>query len=342
MPATRLVTLVLAAVATSLLVGATDSAARARPPLGTIAFLRFPPGAVDHDVGGPALFTIKGDGTHRLTPRGTRVLSYQWSPDGDSIAYVGWRGSLWIVRSDGENRQLLVGRSLLHCLGLSWSPDGTALAVVAGDPTDTRRSPARTRHLYIVPSHGGEPMRLPSTHVGYSPAWSPTGGEIAYDTAAGEIVVVRIDGTDERYMKGGGVPRWSPDGTSLVFAVSRYASIAIEDADGTDRHRLTDHAYNEYGEEWSPVGRKILYGREDREGIYVIDADGRHDRRVTSDSPIPAIWGALGWSPDGHSILYETDRTGSGDIYAIDVDGRNRVQVTDTPDIDFAPSWAPR
>jgi Tol biopolymer transport system component len=330
------------AVMTSVLVGATDSSASSVRREGTIAFLRFPPGALGHDAGGPSLFTIEANGTHlrRLTPRGWRVYSYEWSPEGNRIAYIGERGSLWTVRRNGSARQLLVGRSRLRCLGLSWSPDGTALAVVAQDPADVRRPP--TQHLYIVPTGQGELVRLPAVHVGFDTVWSPRGDEIAYDTGAGAIVVVRADGTNQRFMVGGGGPRWSPDGKSLVFGVSRYASIDVQDADGSNRHRLTDHAYNEYGEAWSPVERRILYGRENREGIYVIDADGRHDRRVTRDSPIPVGWEALAWSPGGRSIAYDTDRTGGGDIYLIDADGRNRVRLTSSADVDVAPSWAPR
>src|SRR5262245_31004782 len=347
----RLIGLVLVtAVSTGVLLGTADGSARSERRTGTIAFLRFPPGAFDHNVGGPSLFTVKADGTHprRLTPHGWRVYTYEWSPDGARIAFIGSGGSLWTVHRDGTGLRLLVGSSHLRSWGLSWSPDGTALAVAAEDPADPYWPQSRSRHLYIVPAGRGEPIRLPAGRaregrptVGFEPAWSPLGDEIAYDTAAGAIVVIATDGTNWRFMKGGG-PRWSPDGKSLVFAVSRYNSIAVQDADGSNRHRLTDHAYNEYGEVWSPVGRTILYGRENREGIYVIDADGRHDRRVTRDSPPEGGLPALAWSPDGRSIAYDTDRTGDGDLYLIGADGRNRAQLTNSADVDVAPSWAPR
>ena len=341
MPTIRLIGLVLMAAATAcVLLGPADGSARGERRAGTIAFLRFPPEALTHDVGGPSLFTIEADGTHvrRLSPSGWRIYAYEWSPDGIRIAFIGAHGSLWTVHRNGTGRRLLVGRSHLRCLDLSWSPDGTALAVVAQDPADANR--LSSHHLYIVPTGRGKPIRLPAVRVGYSPAWSPRGDEIAYDTGSGSIVVVQADGTRGRYLGGGGGPRWSPDGKSLVFAVSRYNSIAVQDADGGDRHRLTDHAYNEYGEAWSPVARRILYGRENREGIYVIDADGTDDHRLTRDSPPQIGWGALAWSPDGRSIAYETDRTGNGDLYVIGADGRDRVQLTSSDDLDLSPSWA--
>jgi Tol biopolymer transport system component len=105
---------------------------------------------------------------------------------------------------------------------------------------------------------------------------------------------------------------------------------------------VTTHAYTEYGEVWSPTGHRILYGRADGQGIYVIGSDGRDNRRVTRDSPPQAGWGALAWSPDGRSIVYDTGGNENTDLYVIGIDGRGKVRLTNTPDLDIAPSWVAR
>ena len=122
----------------------------------------------------------------------------------------------------------------------------------------------------------------------------------------------------------------------------RYDAIYVSDADGSNLHLVTSHAYNEYGFAWSPDGRSILYGRANREGIYVIGADGHNNHRLTRDSPTPTEFPALTWAPDGRSIAYETDRTGNGDIYAIGADGHNKVRLTNSAASDGSPSWEPR
>ena len=124
--------------------------------------------------------------------------------------------------------------------------------------------------------------------------------------------------------------------------VDRYAGIYVADADGSNLHLVTSHAYNEYGFAWSPDGRWILYGRANREGVYVIGADGRNNHRLTRDSPTPTLFPTLTWAPDGRSIAYETDRTGNGDIYLIGADGHNQVQLTSSPASDSVPAWQPR
>ena len=180
-----------------------------------------------------------------------------------------------------------------------------------------------------------------------SPAWSPQGGKIAYDSGGGGIWQISSSGGKAQWVigwtrerrTGFGGPQWSPDGTLLGLGHGRYNGIAVVRPDGTGLRYLTSHAYNEYGFAWSPDSRQILYGRENREGIYVIDADGRNDHRVTRDSPRPIGFGALAWSPDGRSIAYDTNRTGSGDIYLIDADGHHKARLTNSPDIDVAPSW---
>jgi Tol biopolymer transport system component len=344
------------AVAAVLLAFPTAGYTRASQKLaftGTIAFLRSPAGTPFDFSTGPSLYVVNADGSglRRLTPRGTPILTYAWSPDGELIAYIDARRlSLWLVRPDGSGpRRLLLPSSKLSSVGLSWAPDGTKIAITSPGPDANLRTASRGKlALYVVPVGGGRPARLPSGgHVGGGVAWSPRGDEIAYDGDGG-VAVIRPDGTGRRRIALGGGVQWSADGEQLAFGVAihlrsgvtdRYRAFGVADADGQNFHVVTTHAYNEYGVAWSPSGRRILYGRADGQGIYVIGSDGRNNRRVTRDSPPGAGWGALAWSPDGRSIVYTTGGTDDTDLYLIDVNGRGKFRLTGTPDTDIAPSW---
>ena len=325
---------------------------------GRIAFLRWAAGSPQDFSTGPGLFVVDADGTglRRLTPGGTSVFTYRWSPDGKLIAYIDERRlSLWLVRPDGTGRRLLLPTSQLSSVGLSWSPDGKDIAIVSPGPNANPRTAVCAKMaLYVVPIGGGKPVVVspPRRGIGCGVAWSPLGADIAYGDGGGVIgIISRNGGRSRLLLSGAGGPQWSPDGAMLGAAtlihlgqrrVDRYREITVVDADGSDPHVVTDHAYTEYPFAWSPDSRQILYGRQDRQGIYVIGADGHGDHRVTRDSPRPAVWGALAWSPDGRSIVYATDRTGNGDLYVIGADGHDRVRLTRTPDTDLAPSWAAR
>jgi Tol biopolymer transport system component len=144
---------------------------------------------------------------------------------------------------------------------------------------------------------------------------------------------------------------WSADGKQIAFATgapashgpepSNYRGIGVVDADGRHFHLATGNAYNEYPAVWSPKGHQLLYGRANKGGTYVIGSNGRNDHRVTSDSPTGSLWPALAWSPDGNSIVYATP-TGNGNLYILGADGHGKVDLTNTPDSDLAPSWVAR
>jgi Tol biopolymer transport system component len=352
----RLLAGAAAAVLVGVLVGAGASPAGSeRARAGTIAFLRGSSGAGTPDS---SLFTIRADGSglRRVTPLTTTVWSYAWSPNGRLIAYIDQRLSLWLVRPDGTGQRSLLPASTMSSVALSWSPDGKEIAVVSPGPDANPRAVACAKlALYVVPVAGGKPVRVspPRRGIGCGVAWSPLGGEIAYGDGGEVLGVISRSGGRPRLLlsSGVGAPQWSPDGKKLAAATVihlghlrtvRYRRITVVNADGSGRHVVTDHAYTEYPFAWSPNSRQILYGKQDRQGIYVIGADGRGDHRVTRDSPPEGGWGALAWSPDGGSIVYATDRTGEGDLYLIDADGRNRVRLTSSPDVDVAPSWSPR
>jgi Tol biopolymer transport system component len=290
-----------------------------------------------------------------LTPSGTSVFGYQWSPDGKRIAYIDMHYSLWLVRPDGTGRRLLLPGSRLSTLGMSWSPDGTAIAITSPGRNATLRNAWCTKlTLYVIPIDNGRVSRL---HGGAAcdVAWTPRGGEITYTPhgyGRGGAWAIRPDGTgDHRVSKVGSV-NWSADGRQLLFGVlihqaqtgtvDRYRAFGVVNTDGTNYHVVTTHAYTEYGEVWSPHGHQILYGRADQEGIYVIGSDGRRNHRVTRDAPPQASWGAFAWSPTGGSIVYTTGSTKNADLYLIGIDGRGKAQLTSTPDIDMAPTWVPR
>ena len=81
--------------------------------------------------------------------------------------------------------------------------------------------------------------------------------------------------------------------------------------------------------------------------IYVMNADGVNQRRLTNN---PAKDLAPSWSPDGKRIVFCSDRDGhvpegrvfhTSEIYVMDADGSNQLNLTNNPHDDRSPSWSP-
>ena len=326
------VVVILASVALAIAAGVFASAGEARSTgrVGTIAFLRLFDGFTsDPRVG---LFVVRADGSglHRVTPAGSTVWGYRWSPDGRWLAYIERAGSLWVVRPDGSGRRRLIDGTRLPVSGPEWAPDGKTIAVYD----------EASGAIYLVTLEGGTRRLLMSGDVG-DPKWSPRGDRIGWSTPSGGVWTIRPDGSDAKPLFGGRGGlwgfSWSADGLRIALTSN---SIYVSNADGSNLRRVT-RAYSKSPFVWSPDGQTILYGRTDSSGIHTIRFDGRKDFRVTHD-PIPnTSWETLSWSPNGRSIAYTSGPTGSSDIYLIDANGKNRLQLTGTPHVDNTPSWQP-
>lgn len=67
---------------------------------------------------------------------------------------------------------------------------------------------------------------------------------------------------------------------------------------------------------------------DDGEGLVPLTQNSHLDRMAS-------------WSPDGRYIAFISDRSGNMDVFRMDADGGNVLQITDTPEPEIHPYWAP-
>lgn len=142
-------------------------------------------------------------------------------------------------------------------------------------------------------------------------------------------------------------PDWSPDGTKIfyVWDVVGGGDIWLIDSDGIGPPTcIACESLMEYQPDWSPTGDKIVYARGiynyEPVNIWVMDQDGSNKQQLTfglADT-------APEWSPDGTKIAFTRKLNryeGYNQIYIMNSDGSNIVQLTFDDCHSGAPTWSP-
>src|SRR6266516_2142075 len=205
--------------------------------------------------------------------------------------------------------------------------------------------------IYVMNADGSNQTRLIDGEaldrhpIILSPAWSPDGTKIAFTASSnssyGYIYVMNADGSNPTRLSENQFdnrPAWTPDGTRIAFDSTRNGSweIWIMNADGSNQIQLTSSPFNGFNPAWSPDGTKIAFASDTR--IYVMNADGSDRKPFDGYDDYGPVW-----SPDGTKIAFTRlldDSFRSADIYVINADGSNPINLTSHPD-SGAPAWQP-
>jgi len=112
-------------------------------------------------------------------------------------------------------------------------------------------------------------------------------------------------------------PHWSPDGTQIVFEAHRSDKSTVGLVEGTV-------VVNEDSNK--------------KDGIWIVDTATGDERELVppdAENRNPA------WSPDGKYIIFSSNRDGDIEIFKIDSNGSNLLQLTENNSDDNYPVWSP-
>ncbi len=239
-----------------------------------------------------------GAGQSQLTHLRSIALSPRVSPDNSRVAFSGLvdsqRNPSWQILMYSLDLGRLV--NFPHFGGgnftPAWSSDSTKLAfsssMRSGDP-----------EIYSTDANGSSPKRLTASRGSdVAPVWNPkTNGQIAWVSGRNglpQIFIMDADGSNVQQITSEGYavsPSWSPNGQLLAFSWIRH-----------------------YGP-----------GAPGGQDLYIMDIASRQFVQLTHDARVNDF---PSWSPDGRHLVFQSNRSGSDQIWMMLADGTHQQQLT--------------
>jgi len=218
----------------------------------------------------------------------------------------------------------------------------------------TRIAFVRGGALHVVDSDGAGEIVVPVVAPPLSPAWHPSGTQLAYNTFGVGSRVMLHDFASGRARTvsttSGGVnqtPTFSPDGEWLTYAHAGEDGAAdlltVPLAGGTARRITAGRGSLNVSPSYGPDGRRLVYtsSRSGHPEVYIMDADGTNAELLTT-----FVFGEQSyqanpdWSPDGRLVAYQSQIAGRFQIKTIGPGDRTtRVLTSEGQNED--PAWAP-
>jgi serine/threonine protein kinase/Tol biopolymer transport system component len=315
----------------------------------------------ERDGGGIFLMGATGESVRRLTDFG---YDPAWSPDGKEILVATeavtdprvrvTTSQVWRVgatASAGARRLVLPGDAVQP----AWSPNGLRIAYW-GLPSGSAK-----RVVWTVPAKGGEAVPvLDDELLNWSPVWSPDGRYLYVASNRGgsmNLWRVPIDESSGRVRgplepvttssEWSALPSLSRDGRRILYATSETKTSLTRSALDPETLKvsgpLVPVIQGERGIQScdvSPDGQWLaFYSSLPQEDLFIIRTDGTGLRQLTDDAfrdRYPR------WSPDGTRLIFQSNRSGRNEVWALRKDGSALIPLTRTTgEPPLQPLWSP-
>jgi eukaryotic-like serine/threonine-protein kinase len=312
-----------------------------------------------------------GSGTQlRLTTAPEADSLPAWSPDGRSIAFIregpGATAAVFLVSPLGPPERKVAEVSRIGIdrertdreRGLAWTPDGKSLVV-----TD-RNSDNEPLGLFLLSVESGEKQRLTSpsqkVFMDSQPAFSPDGRTLAFvrEVTLGirDIYLSTLSkdfqpiGEPKRLTFENRLtfsPVWTVAGHDIIFSSGPFFGLSLFRiaASGSGKPRRLA-AVGEVGLEPAISGRtqRLVYTRELIDvNVWRLEVPGSQ-RKISSPMKLISstrVDGHAQFSPDGKRIVFNSNRTGTFEIWTCDSDGSKSVQLTSLDSYCGDAHWSP-
>lgn len=205
----------------------------------------------------------------------------------------------------------------------------------------------------------------------YSPEWSPVENKIVYQSDNGEvqpwygytpthiIVYNMVDSSFTKLTDGNSfnfLPTWSSDGNWIAFLSDKVGGneynlwkvpasggaavkLTSDFNDLNDLAMITDKSLRKPS--WSPDGEEIAFSRIEMLNSYVFNIFSVPSSGGSLDTIISSQWNdyAPAFSPDGLEIAFISDRSGSNEIWSMNLQTKKLRQITGSYEKWVYDSW---